>query len=309
MAAALLFVSSPCPLVRTTCMHPRPTRSRIPPRGTEWGARRSAGSTSGTVHQPPKGRGTQSHGCGPLARQVLPTGRRLAGRSRGLGPCLGSPPSPGARHFCRRCPRAEPSSTSLRPHPRVPPNCNAACLWNAAALHPDTAALPVDCSNTAFRMWQHYLWTAAALLLDSDSSAFTMWHYCLQKLVPLPLECCMPLECCSTASQHCSTAGGLQQLCLWTAAALLLDSDTAFPMRQHRLQLVVALPSHGSGSAFTMWQHCLQTVVSLPLECCMPLECCSSASRHSSTTSGLQQHCLQNVAALPVDGSSTVVGQ
>ena len=208
--------------------------------------------------------------------------------------------------------------------------CNAACLWNAAALHPDTAALPVDCSNTAFRVWQHCLWTAAALLLDSDtaspmrqhclqlvaatpshgsSSAFTMWHYCLQILGPLPLQCCMPLECCSTASQHCSTASGLQQHCLWTAAALLLDSDTAFPMRQHCLQLVVAPPSHGSGSAFTMWHHCLQTVVSLPLQCCMPLECCSTASRHCSTTRGLQQHCLQSVAALPVDGSSTVVGQ
>ena len=57
-----------------------------PPRGTEWGARQSAGSTSGTVRHPPTGKGTQSHGCGPLAHQVLPTGRRLAGRSRGLGP-------------------------------------------------------------------------------------------------------------------------------------------------------------------------------------------------------------------------------
>ena len=92
-----------------------------PPRGTEWGARRSAGSTSGTVHHPPKGRGTQSHGCGPLAHQVLPTGRRLAGRSRGLGPWPSPPPSPGTRHFCRRCPCAEPSSTSLRPRPRVLP--------------------------------------------------------------------------------------------------------------------------------------------------------------------------------------------
>ena len=31
-------------------------------------------------------------------------------------------------------------------------------------------------------------------------------------------------------------------------------------MRQHCLQLVAAVPSHGSGSAFTMWQHCLHTV-------------------------------------------------
>ena len=57
-----------------------------PPRGTNWGARQSASSTSGTVRHPPSGRGTRSHGCGPLAPQVLPTGRRLAGRSRGLGP-------------------------------------------------------------------------------------------------------------------------------------------------------------------------------------------------------------------------------
>ena len=99
--------------------------------------------------------------------------------------------------------------------------CNAACLWNAAALHPKTAALPVDCSITAFRMWQHCLWTAAALLLNSDTAfvlrqhclqlvavlpsqgsggTFTMWHYRLQTVVPLPLECCMPLKICSSAS-------------------------------------------------------------------------------------------------------------
>ena len=142
-----------------------------------------------------------------------------------------------------------------------------------------------------------------------SGSALTMWQHCLQSVVPLPLQRCMPLECCSTASQHCSTASGLQQHCLWTAAAPLLDSDTAFLLRQHCLQLVAALPSHGSGSAFTMWQHCLQSVVPLPLSCCMPLECCSTASQHCSTTRGLQPYCLQNVAALPVDGSSTVVGQ
>ena len=183
-----------------------------------------------------------------------------------------------------------------------------------------------------------------------------MWQHCLQSVVPLPLQCCMPLECCSTASQHCSAASRLQQHCLWTAAALLLDSDTAFLLRQHCLQLVAAMPPHGSGIAFTVWKHCLQTVVPLPLQCCMPLECCSTASQHCSAASGLQQqclwtaaapllgsdttfpmrqhclrlvahlhnasqhcstasglllqhHCLQNVAALPVDGSSTVVGQ
>ena len=197
--------------------------------------------------------------------------------------------------------------------------------------------MPLECCSTASKhcstasgLQQHCLWTAAALLLDSDSAfpmrphglqlvaavpahgsgiALTVWQHCLQSVVPLPLQCYMPLGCCSTASQHCSTASGLQQHCLWTAAALLLDSDTGFPMRQHCLLLVAAMPSHGSGSAFTVWQHCLQTVVPLPLQCCMPLESCSTASQHCSTASGLQPHCLQNVAPLPVDGSSTVVGQ
>ena len=35
---------------------------------------------------PPLEEGMLSHGCGPLARRVLPTRRRLASRSRGLGP-------------------------------------------------------------------------------------------------------------------------------------------------------------------------------------------------------------------------------
>ena len=40
------------------------------PKGGDPGARRSAGSTSGTACHPPSGRGAQSHGCGPLARQA-----------------------------------------------------------------------------------------------------------------------------------------------------------------------------------------------------------------------------------------------
>uniref|UniRef100_A0A7S4LHA1 Uncharacterized protein n=1 Tax=Eutreptiella gymnastica TaxID=73025 RepID=A0A7S4LHA1_9EUGL len=136
------------------------------------------------------------------------------------------------------------------------------------------AALPAVGGSAAFKcqrqclhsMRQHCLQLVAATPAHGSGSAFTMWQHCLQtvvpphclqSVVPLPLQCCMPLECCSTASQHCSTASGLQQHCLWTAAALLLDSDTAFPMRQHCLQLVAALPSHGSGRAFTMrQQHC-----------------------------------------------------
>ena len=181
-------------------------------------------------------------------------------------------------------------------------HCSAAsglqqqCLWTAAALLLD--------SDTAFPMRQHCLQLVAALPSHGSGSAFTVWQHCLQTVVPLPLQCCMPWECCSTASQHCSAASGLQQHCLWTAAALLLDSDTAFPMRQHGLQLVAALPSHGSGIAFTVWQHCLQTVVPLPLQCCMPLECCSTASQHCSAASGLQQQCLWTAAALLLDSDT-----
>ena len=131
-----------------------------------------------------------------------------------------------------------------------------------------------------------------------------MRQHCRQTVVPLPLQCCMPLECCSTASQHCSAASGLQQQRLWTAATLSLDSDTAFPMRQPRLQLVAAMPAHGSGTAFTVWQHCLQTVVPLPLQCCMPLECCNTASQHCNAASGLQQQCLWTAAALLLDSDT-----
>ena len=181
-------------------------------------------------------------------------------------------------------------------------HCSAAsglqhhCLWTAAALLLD--------SDTAFPMRQHRLQLVSAMPAHGSGIAFTVWQHCLQTVVPLPLQCCMPLECCSTASQHCSAASGLQQQCLWTAAALLLDSDTAFPMRQHRLQLVAAMPAHGSGSAFTVWQHCLQTVVPLPLQCCMPLECCSTASQHCSAASGLQQQCLRTAAALLLDSDT-----
>ena len=192
--------------------------------------------------------------------------------------------------------------------------------WWQHCLHM-AAAVPSECGSTAFSWWHTFTWqgqclhnvaappSVGGIPSHGSGSAFTMWQPCLQSVVPLPLQCCMPLECCSTAFQHCSAASGLQHLCLWTAAALLLDSDTGFPMGQHRLQLVAAMPSHGSGSAFTVWQHCLTTVVPLPLQCCMPLESCSTASEHCSTASGPQPHCLQNVTALPVDGRSTVVGQ
>ena len=175
-------------------------------------------------------------------------------------------------------------------------HCSAAsglqqqCLWTAAALLLD--------SDTAFPMRQHCLQLVAAMPAHGSRIAFTAWQHCLQTVVTLPLQCCMPLECCSTASQHCSAASGLQQQCLWTAAALLLDRDTAFPMRQHCLQLAAVMPAHGSGIAFTAWRHCLQTVVPLPLQCCMPLECCSTASQHCSAASGLQQQCLWTAAAL-----------
>ena len=68
-----------------------------PPRGTEWGARRSAGSTSGTVHHPPKGRGTQSHGCGPLAARYYRLGGVWPADHGGLvrGPVPPPPPAHG----------------------------------------------------------------------------------------------------------------------------------------------------------------------------------------------------------------------
>uniref|UniRef100_A0A7S4G9B7 Uncharacterized protein n=1 Tax=Eutreptiella gymnastica TaxID=73025 RepID=A0A7S4G9B7_9EUGL len=128
------------------------------------------------------------------------------------------------------------------------------------------AAAPSQCGNTAFKQWCH-------------RTACNQWCHCL-------CNACMPLECCSTASQHCSTANGLQQHCLWTAAALSSDSDTAFLLRQHCLQLVAALPSHGSGSqrlhnvaalpsnsgatasvmlhAFGMLQHCIPALQHYP---------------------------------------------
>ena len=59
---------------------------------------------------PPQGKGDAVSRVWALSRQVLPTGRRLAGGTRGLGPWPGPPPSPNAQHFCRRCPCAGPSS-------------------------------------------------------------------------------------------------------------------------------------------------------------------------------------------------------
>ena len=74
---------------------------------------------------PPQGKGDAVSRVWALSRQVLPTGRRLAGGSRGLGPWPGPPPSPGARHFCRRCPCAGPSSNPpvVSPQSAVPHVC------------------------------------------------------------------------------------------------------------------------------------------------------------------------------------------
>ena len=160
--------------------------------------------------------------------------------------------------------------------------CNAACLWNAAALHPNTAASPVDCSNsacgrqqlccwtvtlpsqrgrTAFSWWQQCLHMAAALPSQCGSTAFKQWCHCLCNAACLwnaaalhPSTAALPVDCSLTAFR-------MWRRCLRTAAVLLLDSDTASVLRQHCLQLVAALPSHGSGSAFTMrQQHCCWTV-------------------------------------------------
>ena len=193
-------------------MHPGPTRSRIPSQGHGMG-----GEAERRLHfrhgpPPPQGKGDAVSRVWALSRQVLPTGRRLAGGSRGLGPWPGPPPSPGARHFWRRCPCAGPSS-------------------NPPVVSPQSA-VPHVCGG------------------------------------------------------DCSSAGGLQQHYLWTAAALLLDSDTASPKRQHCLQLAAALPSHGSGRAFIMrQQHCCWTVTLPP--------------QRDSTACSWWQHCLHMAAAVP----------
>ena len=74
---------------------------------------------------PPQGKGDVVSRVWALSRQVLPTGRRLAGGSRGLGPWPCPPPSPGARHFCRRCPCEGPSSNPpvVSPQSAVPHVC------------------------------------------------------------------------------------------------------------------------------------------------------------------------------------------
>ena len=130
MAAALLFVSSPCPLVRTTCMHPRPTRSRIPSQGHGTG-----GEAERRLHfrhgpPPPQGKGDAVSRVWALSRQVLPTGRRLAGGTRGLGPWPDPPPPPGpARHSCRSRPReGTQTPASVRPKRRRPPRLSGGDL-------------------------------------------------------------------------------------------------------------------------------------------------------------------------------------
>ena len=93
------------------------------PRGTEWGARLSASYTSGTVHHPPKGRGTQSHGCELLAARyyqlggVWPAdhGSLVRGPIPRPRPCAAS---------CQSCPREDtqtPASKEAPLHQRTGP--------------------------------------------------------------------------------------------------------------------------------------------------------------------------------------------
>ena len=74
---------------------------------------------------PPQGKGDAVSRVWALSRHVLPTGRRLAGGTRGLGPWPSPSPSPNARHFCRRCPCAGPSSNPpvVSPQSAVPHVC------------------------------------------------------------------------------------------------------------------------------------------------------------------------------------------
>ena len=73
---------------------------------------------------PPQGKGDAVSRVWALSRQVLPTGRRLAGGTRGLGPWPDSPSLPSARHLCRRRPCAGPSTklqTAVTPPPWFAP--------------------------------------------------------------------------------------------------------------------------------------------------------------------------------------------
>ena len=73
---------------------------------------------------PPQGKGDGVSRVWALSRQVLPTGRRLAGGTRGLGPWSDPPSLPRARHFCRRRPCAGPSTklpTAVTLPPRIAP--------------------------------------------------------------------------------------------------------------------------------------------------------------------------------------------
>ena len=103
-------------------MHPRPTRSRITPQGHGLG-----GEAERRLHfrhgpPPPQGKGDAVSRVWALSRQVLPTGRRLAGGSRGLGPWPDPPPPRPARHSCRSRPREDTQSpASVKPKRRRPP--------------------------------------------------------------------------------------------------------------------------------------------------------------------------------------------
>ena len=98
MAAALLFVSSP--------WTPDPGNTTTVCSGyhsgaLEGGQGRESGSTCGPAATPPKGVGTQSHDCGPLARQVLPKG---GVRPVGHGGLVRCPiPHPAAQPSWLRC--------------------------------------------------------------------------------------------------------------------------------------------------------------------------------------------------------------
>ena len=113
---------------------------------------------------PPQGKGDAVSRVWALSRQVLPTGRRLAGGSRGLGPWPDPPSLPRRRALL----------------PKV--SVRGAFTWQRLCLH-NEAALPSNSGATAsamlhaFGMLQHCIrtlqrcqWTAATAPVDGSNA-------------------------------------------------------------------------------------------------------------------------------------------
>ena len=171
----------------------------------------------------------------------------------------------------------------------VPHHCMPPSWWvrGTRTQHCLRTRLHSKCSGTAFKMCQHYI------------HAFGHWDQ-------------YPWAAATLPSKSGSTACIMRGL----TAALHLDRDTAFAMRQHSLQTAATppldkatLPSDCNGRALRMRHPYLQTAVALFLDgyntACGHWEHCPWAAVTLPSESGSTAvHCY-----LPVNGSSAVFGQ